>query len=46
MGGVRGVYNRSVYATQRRDMHQQWADAVDALMTSGNVISGRFKRAA
>ena len=30
IGGVRGVYNRAQYATQRRDMLQQWANTVDA----------------
>jgi integrase len=28
--GVRAVYNKAEYATQRRDMLQQWADMVDA----------------
>jgi integrase len=29
--GVRGVYNRAQYATQRREMLQAWADWLDAL---------------
>jgi integrase len=29
--GVRGIYNRAEYATQRREMLQAWADALDAL---------------
>jgi integrase len=29
--GVRGIYNRAEYAAQRRDMLQDWADALDGL---------------
>ena len=46
IGGVRGVYNRAEYETQRREMLQFWADYVESLMTSGNVIMGRFKQVA
>ena len=46
IGGVRGVYNRAEYETQRREMLQYWADFIDQLMTSGNVVLGRFKRVA
>jgi integrase len=46
IGGVRGVYNRAEYATQRRDMLQQWADTIGALMGTGRVILGRFKQVA
>lgn len=46
IGGVRGVYNRAEYATQRREMLQFWADYIEALTTTGNVILGRFKPAA
>jgi integrase len=46
IGGVRGVYNRAEYATQRREMLQFWADYVEGLVTTGNVILGRFKPAA
>lgn len=46
IGGVRGVYNRAEYATQRREMLQFWADYIEGLTTSGNVIFGRFKPAA
>lgn len=28
--GVRAVYNKAEYASQRRDMLQQWADMVDS----------------
>jgi integrase len=30
--GVRGVYNRAQYATQRREMLQTWADFLDGLL--------------
>lgn len=46
IGGIRGVYNRAEYETQRREMLQYWADFIDQLMTSGNVVLGRFKRVA
>lgn len=46
IGGVRGVYNRAEYATQRREMLQQWADTIEALMGTGRVILGRFKQVA
>lgn len=46
IGGVRGVYNRAEYEPQRREMLQFWADYVDALLLSGQVVLGRFKRAA
>lgn len=42
IGGVRGVYNRAVYATQRREMLQQWANTVDAWASGAKVIAGRF----
>ena len=35
-GGVRGVYNRSVYWEERRAMMQEWADWLDGLLTSGD----------
>ena len=37
-GGVRGVYNRSVYWEERRAMMQAWADWLDALLTSGDSL--------
>ena len=46
IGGVRGVYNRAEYEPQRREMLQFWADYIDQLLSSGNVIAGRFKRVA
>jgi len=46
IGGVRGVYNRAEYESQRREMLQFWADFVEQLMTSGKVIIGRFRRVA
>jgi integrase len=46
IGGVRGVYNRAEYAPQRREMLQFWADTIEQLMTTGQVILGRFKQVA
>jgi integrase len=46
IGGVRGVYNRAEYATQRQVMLQFWADYIQELMTTGKVILGRFKQVA
>lgn len=43
VGGVRGVYNRAEYETQRREMLQSWADYVESLLTSQHAIMGRFK---
>jgi integrase len=46
IGGVRGVYNRAEYEPQRREMLQFWADFVERLTTTDNVILGRFKQVA
>jgi integrase len=46
IGGVRGVYNRAEYAPQRREMLQFWADFIEQLTSTGQVIQGRFKPAA
>ena len=46
IGGVRGVYNRAEYAPQRQEMLQFWADYIEQLMTTGQVILGRFKHVA
>lgn len=46
IGGVRGVYNRAEYSTQRQEMLQYWADYVEQLMASGKVVLGRFKQVA
>ncbi|MCB1983622.1 MAG: tyrosine-type recombinase/integrase [Rhodoferax sp.] len=46
IGGVRGVYNRAEYAPQRREMLQFWADTIERLMTTGQVVVGRFKQVA
>ena len=46
IGGVRGVYNRAEYAPQRREMLQFWADTIERLMTTGQVVLGRFKQVA
>lgn len=46
IGGVRGVYNRAEYAPQRREMLQFWADTIERLMTTGQVVLGRFNKVA
>jgi integrase len=46
IGGVRGVYNRAEYAPQRREMLQFWADYVDGLVTSNQVVLARFRQVA
>jgi integrase len=46
IGGVRGVYNRAEYEPQRREMLQFWADYIDQLLSTGNVVVGRFKKLA
>jgi hypothetical protein len=38
IGGVRGVYNRAEYAEQRREMLQAWADYIDRLAPSANLV--------
>lgn len=45
IGGVRGVYNRAEYESQRREMLQFWADYIEQLMGTGKVILGRFRQA-
>lgn len=42
IGGVRGIYNRAEYSSQRREMLQFWADYVDALANEKKVILGNF----
>ena len=44
IGGVRGVYNRAEYETQRREMLQFWADYVEQLRSTGKVVLGRFRQ--
>lgn len=46
IGGVRGVYNRAEYASQRIEMLQFWADYIEKLASDTNVIMGRFSKAA
>lgn len=46
IGGVRGVYNRAEYEPQRRDMLQFWADYIEQLLATGNLILGRFRQVA
>ncbi|SPU48687.1 Putative prophage CPS-53 integrase [Bordetella trematum] len=38
IGDVRGVYNRAEYAEQRREMLQAWADYIDGLAPSANLV--------
>ena len=45
LGGVRGIYNRAEYATQRKEMLQFWGDYVQGLVHESNVLIGNFKRA-
>ena len=40
IGGVRGIYNRAEYAEQRREMLQAWADYIDGLAPSANLVVG------
>jgi hypothetical protein len=46
IGGVRGIYNRAEYASQRREMLQFWADCVEALMNDWKVVSGNYDQRA
>lgn len=44
--GVRGVYNRAEYSSQRKEMLQKWSDFVDAQIDEGKkVVIGRFGKA-
>lgn len=44
--GMKGVYNRAEYGTERQRILQLWADFVDAQIDEGqSVLIGRFKRA-
>jgi integrase len=40
------AYNRTAHLPARREMMQRWADYLDAIKQGGNVIAGKFKRAA
>ncbi len=46
ISGVRGVYNRAEYSTQRIEMLQFWADFIEKLISDKNVILGRFNKTA
>lgn len=46
IGGVRGVYNRAEYAQQRKQMLQFWADYIEQVFKTGQVLLGRFKKVA
>lgn len=37
IGGIKGVYNRAEYVTQRRQIMQAWADFVDAQILGASV---------
>lgn len=44
--GIRGIYNRAQYVSQRGEMLQWWADFVDSQIEEGRkVIIGRFGKA-
>jgi integrase len=45
MAGVRGIYNRAEYATQRKDMLQFWGSFVAGLASEKKVLIGNFMRA-
>lgn len=38
VGGVRGISNRAVYAAQRKGMQQAWADFIDGLAQTSNLV--------
>lgn len=40
---IRDTYNHATYLPQREDMMQTWADSIDALCTSANVVSIKRK---
>ncbi len=42
IGGVRGVYNRAEYATQRQEMLQFWADFIESQMHTQNSLFRRI----
>jgi integrase len=44
LGGIAGIYNRSEYAKQRKEMLQWWADYVDSIITEQKVINENFGR--
>ena len=46
IAGVRGVYNRAEYGSQRREMLQFWANFIEQLLVTGQVVLGRFRHVA
>lgn len=46
IGGVRGVYNKAEYSSQRIEMLQFWADFIEKLINDKNVVLGRFNKTA
>ncbi len=43
---IRAAYNRAEYLPQRRKMMQEWADYIDKIAASGNVVAGKFGKKA
>ncbi|OQW98450.1 MAG: integrase, partial [Thiothrix lacustris] len=45
IGGIKGIYNRALYAEERKKLLQLWADFVDAQIENGRTsIIGNFSR--
>ena len=44
IGGVRGVYNRAEYSSQRKEMLQFWADYVEGLASEESLLVSNFSR--
>jgi len=42
---VRASYNQAEYLQERRVMMQDWANYIDSLTKSGNVMPGKFRAA-
>jgi integrase len=45
IGGVRGVYNKAEYASQRKKMLQWWGDYIEQIASESKVVIGNFMRA-
>ena len=47
IGGIKGIYNRALYAEERKKLLQLWADFVDAQIENGRTsIIGNFSKEA
>ena len=45
IGGIKGIYNRALYAEERKKLLQLWADFVDAQIENGRTsIIGNFAK--